>query len=178
MNRPFYCIFLITILSLLPAVSKAERTTTTHNFNSMTTPPATIEYSDGYKVGKTALLTYTCSGTGAQFGAVGSEFKVCLQLPQNGSTVTTTRVEELAAFQIHLATSGDYTSLKVKVSTDSIAWSNALSGDSIRYSSTGIEVSIPRNHYFVKIYNTKKADANIATINWYQDHCNCFTYEP
>ena len=95
----------------------------------------------------------------------------------NGSTVTTTRINELAEFQLAHYPPTKYEDLKVYVSTDGVSWGLPLSGDAITYSAGTINVTVPRNNYYVRFRNNASTDVSILSIIWYQDHCNCFIYE-
>lgn len=170
-------ILLVCLISLSPALCRADRITTSHNFHTMSSDATKLEFKNGNKTGITPLLTYTCSGTNATFGVTG--VFVGLQLPSSGGQVVTTRIDELAEFQIFHSPGSKCTSIKVYVSKDGSSWSAALSGDSIAYSSGYINVTLPRNNYYVKIAATANiTEFYISGITWYQDHCNCFVYEP
>ena len=132
----------------------------------------------------TDLVDYTCSGTGATFGLDHvSKSKISICLPKNGSTVTTSRIEELSQFVIgYVASPGDgvLTNIKVRVSKNGVDWSYPLAtSDSISYSSEMVTVTLPRNNYYVKIYSSSGSkNISIVSMIYKQDHCNCFTYEP
>ena len=133
--------------------------------------------TDSYTKAKTDLLRYTCSGTNAKFDRYGGSIW-SISLPKSNRFVTTTRVNELDGFDFVYYPASSNESIKVYVSKDSISWGKALSGDSIEYSAGSVAVTIPRNNYYVRIKNESSTDIFIPAIIWYQDHCNCFIYEP
>ncbi len=166
------------LIFLCPSLTHAERIYTEHNFQEMVAK-SEIDVSGDRKNAETELLTYTCSGTNATFakdhlGANQWSFK----LLDNGSTVTTTLIPELAEMRIVHYPTTKYTNLKIYISTDSITWSPALDGDNISYTASAISVTVPRNNYYVRFKNTASTDVSILSIIYYQDHCNCFVYEP
>jgi len=136
-----------------------------------------ITVTNSYTTAETDLLTYQCSG-GAKFNKdhiYKSQWS--FNLLDYGSTVTTTRINELAEFQLAHYPPTRYENLQVYVSTDGISWGLPLSGDAITYSAGTINVTVPRNNYYVRFRNNASTDVSILSIIWYQDHCNCFIYE-
>ena len=180
-KRTLHTALWLVLIALCPVPVCAERIPHEHNFQSMVTN-SEITLTNSNKTATTNLLTYQCSGTNATFGKdhyLPSASKVwSFKLLDNGSTVTTTRIDELAEFWVGHYPPTTCTNLKVYVSKDSITWSPALTGDSISYETGYVTVTIPRNNYYVRFRNSTAADVSIIRINWYQDHCSCFTYEP
>ena len=176
MYRNLHTIFGMLLLVLCPAVTRAERIPTSHNFQTMNKSTELI-ITDSYTKAKTDLLRYTCSGTYAKFDRYGGSIW-SISLPKSNRFVTTTRVNELDGFDFVYYPASSNESIKVYVSKDSISWGKALSGDSIEYSAGSVAVTIPRNNYYVRIKNESSTDIFIPAIIWYQDHCNCFIYEP
>lgn len=180
MYRNKHIIFGTLLLALCPVLSRAEHIYTPHNFQTMNKTTELIITNSNTNA-RTNLLTYQCSGTNAKFGKdhVFNNY-VSILLPQNGSMVTTSKINELDEMTIGvLPTDEERYNIKVIISKDSITWSDPLAGDSISYSNGSIHVSLPRNNYYVRIYNTNGAKkASLNSIDYYQDHCNCFTYEP
>ena len=178
MKRFIVPIVLALALAQVPALVLAETIYTPQDFQTMTSEK-TLKFSNSNTVGKTDFVTYTCSGTNAKFAQyVGV---ITIQLPNNGSTVTTTKINELTEFVVSFESSKkDERNLKVRVSKDSINWSYPLATtDSIRYSSGSILVTLPRNNYYIRIYNTTGTYPSYLTgIDYIQDHCNCFIYQP
>lgn len=161
------------------AMIRAEVINTAQNFKSMN-DLGTLTFESGNKVGRTDFVTYTCSGSGATFGIDRVESKISICLPNKGNTVTTTRIDELTGFSImYNPYDVNRTNLKVRLSRDGETWGDPLTGDNISYSDGSVSVTIPRNNYFVQIYNNASSkDVFIMSITYYQDHCNCFVYEP
>lgn len=139
----------------------------------------TLTFANSNKTGKTDFVTYSCSGTNSAFALYNSIITIKLQ--QNGSTVTTTKIKELSELIISFeASQKNERNLKVQVSKDSLSWSPPLSTtDSIVYSSGSMHVTLPRNNYYIRIYNTTGTyPTYITSMDYYQDHCNCFIYQP
>jgi len=176
MKNYIHAIFGIMLIGL-PMMVRAERISTRHEFQNMVTK-SEITITNSYKTAETALTTYNCDGTNCTFakdhysGTLWS-FKML----DNGSTVTTTRINELAEFQLAHYPPTKYENLQVYVSTDGVSWGLPLSGDAITYSAGTINVTVPRNNYYVRFRNNASTDVSILSIIWYQDHCNCFIYE-
>ena len=173
-----YYILILMLLMVCPSMIRAERIYTPHNFHSMALA-GDIAFFNTNTIGRTALATYKCTGTNAKFDFYNSI--ICIRLPKNGSTVTTSKINELDEFTIGMIPDNvDRSNIKVMVSTDSISWDGPLSDASvIEYSNGSIHVTLPRNNYYVRIYNTMDSkDTSISSIQYYQDHCNCFIYNP
>ena len=168
------------LIFLCPSMIRAERIYTEHDFQSMDKTTELV-FSNSNTTAKTELLTYQCTGTDAKF-AIDHVYKrfSSIRLPKYGSTVTTTKINELEEFLIGVIPADEKRdNIKVRVSKDSITWSDPLTSDNIQYSNGSITVTLPRNNYYVRIYNTNGAkDTSIKSIYYYQDHCNCFIYEP
>ena len=178
MYRNKHIIFGTLLLALCPAFSRAERIPHEHDFQSMVSK-SEIVVTNSNTTATTDFLKYQCSGSNSTFAKDHLSGKLwSFKLESNGSTVTTTRINELSEFVLLHYPASVCTNLKVYVSKDSITWSPALSGDSITYTSGSVAVTIPRNNYYVRFRNATSADVSITRINWYQDHCNCFIYEP
>lgn len=172
-------ILIITTLCLLCAGIRAESITTTQDFSSMASL-GTLTFTLSNTVGTTDFVTYTCSGTNAEFGADHVyRTKISIRLPKNGSTVTTSRIDELKEILIKFYPSNEYRpNLRVQLSRDGETWGDPLTGDEIDYTDGTVSVTIPRNNYYVRIRNSSTKDVSIVSITYYQDHCNCFVYEP
>jgi hypothetical protein len=168
------------LIFLCPSLTHAERIYTEHDFKTMDKVTELV-ITNSFTTAKTDLLTYQCTGTDAKF-ALDHLYKTSfsIRLPKYGSTVTTTKINELEEFLIGVIPADEKRdNIKVKVSKDSITWSDPLTSDNIQYSKGSITVKLPRNNYYVRIYNTNGAkDTSIKSIYYFQDHCNCFIYEP
>ena len=182
MKRFLVPILLWFVLALFPSLSRAEIIYTPQNFQTMTSAKTLKFNSPTNTIGTTDFVTYSCSGTNAKFAQYGGLGGVItIQLPTNGSTVTTTKINELTEFVVSFDSSNkDGKNLKVRVSKDSINWSYPLSTtDSIVYTTGSFHVTLPRNNYYIRIYNTTGTyPSYIPSINYTQDHCNCFIYQP
>lgn len=170
-----------TLILLYPVFACAETITTNHVFQTMNKSTELI-FSNSYTTAETNLLTYQCTSTGtganAKFDRYGGS-TWSIVLPSSSSKyVTTTCINELSGFTIGHYPSSKNVNIKVYVSKDGSTWSSALSGDSITYYSGTIDVSLPRNNYYVRIKNISGSEIYLLNIIWYQDHCNCFLYEP
>jgi len=178
MKQYKYLIVFLVSLALVPSALMAETIRTLQDFQAMTTAK-TLTFANASKTGKTDFVTYTCSGTKSLFTSYNSI--ISIQLYQNGSTVTTTKIKELSELIINFeASRKNERNLKVQVSKDSLSWSPPLSTtDSIVYSSGSMHVTLPRNNYYIRIYNTTGTyPTYITSMDYYQDHCNCFIYQP
>ena len=179
-NRILHTALWLILIALCPVPIRAEHISTLHDFQAMNKETELI-VTNSNTTARTALLTYQCSGTDAKFWRDHVyDTYISIRLPKNNSMVTTTKINELDEMLIGVIPINEFrTNIKVKVSKDSITWSNPLSGDSIRYEKGSIHVSLPRNNYYVRIYNTTGTyDTSLTSIRYYQDHCNCFIYEP
>ena len=179
-KRTLHTALWLVLIALCPVPVCAEHIYTPHDFQSMNKVTELI-LTNSNTTASTELLTYQCTGTDAKFGK-DHKFSTyfSIRLPKNGSTVTTSKINELDEMQIAVIPADESRdNIKVKVSKDSITWSAPLSGDSISYSNGQITVTLPRNNYYVRIYNTNGSkNTSLTTISYYQDHCSCFTYEP
>ncbi len=176
MKNYIHAIFGIMLIGL-PMMVRAERISTRHEFQNMVTK-SEITITNSYKTAETALTTYNCSGTNCTFAKDHLTGKLwSFKMENKGSTVTTSRIDELAEFRIAHYPTTRYEDLKIYVSTDGTSWGDPLSGDAISYSASAINVTVPRNNYYVRFYNNASTDVSIISIIWYQDHCNCFIYE-
>lgn len=178
-------VFLVS-LALVPSALMAETIRTVQDFQIMAAAK-TLTFANSNKTGKTDFVTYSCSGTNSAFAQYNGT-TISIKLQQNGSTVTTTKIKELSEFYISFespkriqntgANTGE--NVMVKISKDSITWSPPLSTtDSIVYGSGSMHVTLPRNNYYIRIYNTTGTyPTYITSMDYYQDHCNCFIYQP
>lgn len=178
MKQYKYLIVFLVSLALVPSALMAETIRTLQDFQTMAAAK-TLTFANSNKTGKTDFVTYSCSGTNSVFALYNSIITIKLQ--QNGSTVTTTKIKELSELIISFeASQKNERNLKVQVSKDSLSWSPPLSTtDSIVYSSGSMHVTLPRNNYYIRIYNTTGTyPTYITAMDYYQDHCNCFIYQP
>lgn len=167
----------VLLLFLLPPVfCRAESEKVEESFQDLNSKSA-ITFSPGNKEATTDLLTYTCTGTKAEFGSDGT--RIVIKLVNSGEYVTTTRVDELKRIFIYCNNSVTPSNYKIYLSKDSVDFGTPLSAG-IEYLSAGtIDATFPRGNYYVRIVNTASSNSLfIKRIDYYLDHCNCFEYVP
>lgn len=181
MNRYFTTLFWTLLLLLCPAITRAERIGTDHNFQTLVEQGKYSATNLNTTI-RTDFVTYQCSGTDAKMQKDSQTNRYwCFHLPKTKNAfVTTTRINELAEFNIvHYPNANCKDFIKIYVTTDSLSWGDPLTTDNVTYSIGTINVAIPRNNYYVRIKSTSSSDnVSILEIDWYQDHCNCFIYNP
>ena len=171
-------IVLLTML-LSPVYCRAEKPSETHNFQSVSTDPAELKFSNSNQTGTTPLLTYTCTG-GAVFGPdlinpSGSKV-IAINLASSGNTVTTTAVDSLAVMDIcHYPSSSKCENIKVQLSRDSVHWTGPMEAE---YSKGRIWLRFIPGKYFVRFTNTSSTKVSIYQIEYSFDGCDCFLYIP
>lgn len=161
------------LLILGSVISRAADVVTTENFNTMN-GSGTITFTSGNKVGTTDFVTYTCSGTNAEFAGYGVQ-GVCLCLPKSTSTVTTSLISNFKHLQFNYFPSANYLStMVISISEDGSSWTDITS------SATGIKgvvnVDMPTpGSYYLKIQNTYSTNSfYIYQIQYTTESCNCF----
>lgn len=166
-NISVLCLFV-----LCSVIGRAENLVTTEDFNVMT-GAGTIAFSSGNKVGTTDFVTYTCSGTSAEFGVYKGVIFLCL--PKNGSTVTTSQIGNFKHLDFYYDSSVNCLStMKISISEDGSTWTD------ITASATGIKgvvnVDMPTpGSYYLKIQNTYSTNSfYISQIQYTTESCNCF----
>ena len=170
----------IGLLSLSAVVCRAERQLFAGHVVNTMFPAGTMTCVSPFTVATTAELTYTFSGTGAMLGPDHlTQSKYVFLLPKNDcELVITPAIDELVGLQIFHYPLSKCTNIKVYASEDG-EWGDPLSGDAIEYKSTGsIEVTVPRDTYYLKIANSANSGFSILSIYYYTEHCNCFRYRP
>lgn len=174
-------ISVLAILFLSPALCRAENVGVTHDFNSMFTAK-TLKIAADEKVGTTDLATYTCTGENAKFaGIVISKSRIVgIYLPETGSMVTTTRIEDLYGFQMTYNPSDAFENINIYLSTDSVEWGAPLSESELTERTGGsLDAHFPLNDYYVRIVNNDGGkDVFLKSIHYYMNHCpKCFEYK-
>ncbi len=167
---------IIALLSLYPAFCQAERQLwARHNF-SVLNAEGNLAFLNSNTVGKTDVLTYTCSG-GGTFAFTST---YVISLPNNGSEVVISpAISKLAGIYItYSSPSSQCENVKVYVSTDGTSWGEPIPNADIVCTPTTIDVTLNRRNYYIKIVHTKKADFYIGSIDYYTEDCNCFPYIP
>ena len=171
-------ISVLAILFLSPALCRAENVGVRHDFNSMFFTERTLKIAVDEKVGTTDLATYTCTGENAKFALISSI--IGINLPETGSMVTTTRIEDLYSFQMTYNPSNAFENINIYLSTDSVEWGAPLSESELTEGTGGSLVArFPMNDYYVRIVNNDgKKDVFLKSIHYYMNHCpKCFEYK-
>ena len=167
-NISVLCLFILSSV-----IGRAADLVTTEDFNAMT-GAGTIAYSSANKVGTTDFVTYTCSGTSAEFGVYKGVIFLCL--PKNGSTVTTSLISNFKHLDFYYDSSVNCLStMRISISEDGSSWTD------ITASATGIikgvvNVDMPtQGSYYLKIQNTNGTyPFYISQIQYTTESCNCF----
>lgn len=179
MSKKRYYISLICLLMLCTSIYGVEIVTTTHNFQAMSPDKTQIEFSNGNKVAKTELLTYTC--TNATFGVyTGSSSTgigpICICMTETGATVTTSQVDNLRLLVIRYYYEGkepyDAGEITISISVDSRVWN---APDEIIYNKGLINVVLPTGDYYLQI-KRKSKNFYIHQIEYITEKCACFPY--
>ena len=179
----FRTIPVFVLFSLCAAYSYADRAAVTHNFSSLI-DAGKLEYKNSYKTGITSLLTYTCSN-GAEFGldpfnALGYK-EHSINLQNTNEFVTTTVVDSLAGIQLqYLKRSGYAPSIELRLSRDSVHWSDPIDATSTTSGSTsgGYTYDFVPGRYFVRLTSKSDNDVSITQLKYFFGWCNCFLYIP
>ena len=176
---------ILALLVLSSVFCRAEDTICTQEINTMV-GKGTLVFESGNKVGKTDLVTYTCRGSGATFGNAGGGI-VALMLPNNGDSVVTSRITNLKQVQIRYTDnksgtpdylSGIVPTMQIKVSEDSLVWTNLTS--SATHSAGIATVLLPDpGDYYISVRNTGSSKPiYIRTFEYTIQRCNCYQYHP
>ena len=169
-------IFLFGLLILSSAFCRAESDPVVHDFGEMS-GARTIQYANANKVGKTDLITYKCTGTGAEFNWSEDARRICIVMTKKGDMVTTTAVPNLTQIQvIHYPSNQPYLNLEIRLSYDSVHWTEPLEAER----SKGLMYTdfLPGT-YYVRMTNTANSKVSLGQITWrFGDPCNCFMYIP
>ena len=168
------------LLALCPAFSRAE--TIVQAFHAMfTAVPQQLQTVSPYTVGTTDFVTYTCSGTGTQFGMYNSLISVCLK-NSTGAMVTSPAINDLDSIYFMydpLNTStytNEYKEIKVYISENNEDWTEVSvrqvnkGASSVKFPSTG--------NYFVKFRNPTSSPVYLLGIHYITNptpvsSCNC-----
>ena len=176
---------ILVLLVLSSVICRAEDySICVHDIDSMYRK-GTLVTADPYKVGTTGFVTYTCYGTNAKFGMIGG--KIALQLPDRNDSVVLSRITNLKRVQLlytdKAGSSPDYLSgivptMQIKVSEDSLTWTDLSS--SATHSKGNATISLPDpGDYYISIKNTGSSKPlYIRVMNYKTQHCNCYQYQP
>ena len=176
---------ILALLVLSSVFCRAEDSICTQEINTMVVKGRLV-FESGNKVGKTDFVTYTCRGTkDATFGNAGGGI-VALMLPNNGDSVVTSRITNLKQVQIGYTDNKNGTpdylgitpSMQIKVSEDSVAWTNLTSTATHRSGSATVLLPNPGD-YYISVKNTNSSkQIYIRTFEYTIQHCNCYQYHP
>ena len=177
---------ILALLVLSSVICRAEDSICTQAISTMI-DKGTMVVTGSNKVGRTDLVTYTCRGsTNAKFWPIGIR-TYALMLPSNGDSVVTSRITNLKQVQIQYTDnngkqpdylSGITPSMQIKVSEDSLVWTNMTS---IATHNGGIAtVLLPDpGDYYISVKNTNSSmQIYIRTFEYTIQHCNCYQYHP
>lgn len=166
------------LLILGSIISRAADVVTTENFNTMN-GSGTITFTSGNKVGTTDFVTYTCSGTNAEFAGYGVQ-GVCLCLPKSTSTVTTSLISNFKHLQFnYFPDNKNYltppsTTMRISISEDGSSWTNVTESAEGMNGVVNLDIPTPGN-YYLKIQNTNGSKPfYISQIQYTTESCNCF----
>ena len=173
-------ISVLTLLILSAATGNAENVKLAQDFDKMYRTDKTLTTDKDYLVGTTDFVTYTCSGTGARFFLdLVYKSKISINLPEAGSTVTTTQIKDLHGFLLHCYTAkNNPPDLKIYLSKDGVDFGEPLTADHISVVGTSVDVSFPLEDYYIRIVNADGSpQVSINAIDYYMNHCpKCFTF--
>jgi len=123
-------------------------------------------------------VTYTCSGSdNTKFGYYPSILSgyISILLPDNGSTVTTTKISDLVGLQIIHDPYAICENVQVYISLDSAKWELVSVEGTHKTGSIDIPTFM-HDSYYVKITNTTTSIFAIRSISYFMEKCNCFRY--
>lgn len=167
---------LIALFALFGALSISA---IEHNFNDMFYD-GTLEISNPYRVGVTALTTYNCSGdANTRFWMdlinPSESKKISINMPNSTSVMTTSvAIEYLTGFMLQCYPTSTISNIQVYVS-ETGDFGDPVPAANITRASTGtIDVKLPKGTYYIKLTNTTSTAVSIFQINYYQMPCNCF----
>lgn len=175
---------IFTLMVLGSAICRAKDSICSQNIHEMYVAK-TLKTENPYKVGITDFVTYTITGgTNARFRMQDSY--ICICLPGKNDLVTTSKITNLKRVnftygpvdQDYLA--GDYPTMQILVSEDSIDWTD-LSSFAV-HGRASAEVLLPSpGDYHLRIKNTGTGSSKpiyIRTFEYKTQHCNCYQYQP
>lgn len=167
---------LIALFTLFGALSISA---IEHNFNDMFYD-GTLEISNPYRVGVTALTTYNCSGdANTRFWMdlinPSESKKISINMPNSTSVMTTSvAIEYLTGFMLQCYPTSTISNIQVYVSETGVFGDPVPAANITRESTGTIDVKLPKGTYYIKLTNTTSTAVSIYQINYYQMPCNCF----
>ena len=180
--RSYSLIFAFIVLS--SAFCRAGDSICTQTFNDMY-GNGTLVTADPYKVGITNFVTYTCRGTNAKFWSTGGG-TIALLLPDKNDSVVTSRITNLKQVTIYYTDktgSPDYLlgvvpTMLIKVSEDSVVWTNLTSGATHSGGVAAVSLLDPGD-YYISVRNIGSSKPiYIHAFEYKTQHCNCYQYHP
>ena len=169
--KTIFRIICVSLLVLCAPHLRAE--TITHDFDALFKSTKLI-LTNSNKTGTTEEVEYTC-GAGTErfwYDLVYSD-KIAINLPNNGSEVSTSVIENLTQVRISHYPNAECTNLKVYVSTDGTSWGDPLSGDAMEYGLGTTFADIPKGNYYLKIANSSSAPFSIIEMRYTTDPSSC-----
>jgi len=182
MIKAFLQIGIIGMILLCPAISRAQRESVIHTFQTDAEDATKLQFKDKNKIGVTPLLTYTCSNS-ATFGtySVNYTYKICLLLMNTNDFVTTTAVDSLRGVEIGFYPRGETRhNVRLQLSRDSVHWSDSIVSDKMYNTNNGeIRASFVPGRYYVRLTNENGSkEAALWYIRYLFGDCNCVLYIP
>ena len=173
---------ILVLLVLSSVICRAEDSICVHDIDSIFKNKILVTV-DSYKVGITDFVTYTITGgSNAKFWTHG--LYICICLPDRNDLVTTSKITNLKRVNFtyvpvdkdYLA--GDFPTMQILVSEDSIDWTD-LSSSAV-HGRASAEVLLPSpGDYYLRIKNTGSSKPiYIRVMNYTTQHCNCYQYQP
>ena len=156
----------------------ANDSTIVHNFSDLITA-GKLNLVKPYTEGPvTDGITYTCSGN-VTFGSYSAQ--ICLNFTGRGDTVTTSLIRNLRQVRLYYLPENAIaaSSLKIRLSTDGVNWSEPLTTTSGTESGS-TTITFDPCDYYVKICTSSNKAFSIPEIDYWlsRDFCNCFPYAP
>ena len=160
----------------------AAKDNVTHIFHEMSNP-SEIAFTNYNRHAETALCSYQCSGTNAEFYRdLVYNSRISINLPGSERYVTTSAIDSLAGLQIryyHVA--GEDPKLRLTLSRDSVIWSAPIAFTDTTNLDTkqrNITATFTPGRYYVRISNTvgtRKVSIDRLVYS-FGDCPNCFMY--
>ena len=175
---------ILVLLVLSSVICRAEDSICSQNIHEMYVAK-TLKTENPYKVGITDFVTYTITGGSNAIFWMQDSY-ICICLPSKNDLVTTSKITNLKRVnftygpvdQDYLA--GDFPTMQIMVSQDSIDWTD-LSSIAV-HGRASAEVLLPSpGDYYLRIKNTGTESSKpiyIRTFEYKTQHCNCYQYQP
>lgn len=136
------------VLAFCPLWAIAAETVTTEEFQSMAAA-STLTFSDGYTIGETSFVTYTCSGGNTKFGNASESGNTTCIFVKSGGYFTTTAIPDLK--KVKMVLTSNVTNMTFYYSVDNSSWV-ALAADALLSSSQQPVYVLPSTgRYYLKV---------------------------